>query len=162
MSSVCLIFRICLSNPAIYKLRVINFFYIKLQNNLSSPNPPLTHNIQKFNGDPPSQPNHDVHKARVTKSPPTSPGSHIYDDTDDDNLQHCCQLEKKRDANSPGGAGEVISSIHYIVKHSRANHLITDNMNDSCSMTQCSNPTPDQSRGCLLAFARWKMVSAPR
>ena len=140
-------------------------FHEKVQNNLGTPTPLSLKvgNTQKFDGQSPSQPNTDVHKARVTKSPPpTSSGGHIYDDTNDANLQHCCQLEKKRDANSPGGAGEVISSIHYIVKHSRANHLITDNMNDSCSMTQCSNPTPNQSRGCLLAFARWKMVSAPR
>ena len=85
-------------------------FHKTVQNNLGSPTHPSLKvgNTQKFDGESPSQPNTDVHKARVTKSPqPISPGSHIYDDTNDDNLQHCCQLEKKRDVNSPGGAGEV-------------------------------------------------------
>ena len=115
---VCLIFRICLPNPcffAIYRLCGIDFLFIKRCKTIwAAPTSPSLKvgNTQKFDGESPSQPNTDVHKARVTKSPqPISPGSHIYDDTNDANLQHCCQLEKKRDVNSPGGAGEVIINI---------------------------------------------------
>ena len=123
MSSVCLIFRICLPCPSFAcNIQIVwhRFsFHKRCKTILGSPTSPSLKvgNTQKFDGESPSQPNTHVHKARVTKPPPPpSFGSHIYDDTNDDNLQHCCQLEKKRDVNSPGGAGEVIINILYYFK----------------------------------------------
>ena len=122
---VCLIFRICLPNPCFFAIYTdyvdgIDFLFIKRCKTIWAAPPthplpfPQSGQYPRFDGESPSQPNTDVHKARLTKSPsPTSAGSHIYDDTNDANLQHCCQLEKKRDVNSPGGAGEVIINISY-------------------------------------------------